>query len=91
MLVVILVALAIVAVLLVVRLVLNDLRPSEIDRFRTASSLTTAWSRGEEWPPAYPDEPTVPAVLAVPNVPAVLAQAQRSSTPRQGLPRSSAT
>ncbi len=87
MLAVILVAVAIAAVLLVVRLVSNELRPSEIDRFRTASSLTTAWSRGEEWPPPYPDEPTVPAAPAVPAE----AEAQRSSTPRQGLPRSSAT
>jgi hypothetical protein len=73
---VILIVLAIVAVIAVVRIVIGELRPSEIDRFRNASSLTSAWSRGEEWPPAaYPEEP----------------DDQRSSTPRQGLPRSSRT
>jgi hypothetical protein len=73
---VILIVLAIVVVIAVVRIVVGELRPSEIDRFRNASSLTSAWSRGEDWPPpAYPEEP----------------EDQRSSTPRQGLPRSSRT
>lgn len=66
---------SVIAVLAVVRIIRAELRPSEIDEFRNASSLTSAWSRGEEWPPAYPEEPVD----------------QRSSTPRQGLPRSSRT
>ncbi|MDX6256368.1 MAG: hypothetical protein QOJ11_2702 [Frankiales bacterium] len=79
MLAVVLIVLAIVAVLAVVRIVLGELRPSEIDRFQQASSLTSAWARGEDRPPAYPDEP------------AQQDEDQRSSTPRQGLPRSSRT
>ena len=75
MLAVILVVLSIFAVLALTRTVIRELRPSEIDRFRNASDLTTAWSRGEEWPPGYPEEPAD----------------QRSSTPRQGLSRSSRT
>jgi hypothetical protein len=75
-LVVSLIVVAIIAVTVIVRIVLGELRPSEIDEFRNASSLTSAWSRGEEWPPpAYPEEE--------PD--------QRSPTPRQGLPRSSRT
>jgi hypothetical protein len=73
---VILVAVAVVAGIVVVRTVLLALRPSEIERFHTASNLTTAWSRGEDWPPAYPEDPQEP---------------QRSSTLRQGRPRSSRT
>jgi hypothetical protein len=73
---VILIVLAILAVIALARIVTNELRPSEIDQFRNASSLTSAWARGEDWPPAaYPEEPAD----------------QRSSTPRQGLPRSSRT
>jgi hypothetical protein len=69
----VIVVLAIMATLVLVRTVLLALRPSEIERFHTASDLTSAWSRGEDWPSPYPDEP------------------QRSSTLRQGRPRSSRT
>jgi hypothetical protein len=74
--VIIIVVVSVIAVLAIVGIVRAELRPSEIDEFRNASSLTSAWSRGEQWPPpAYPEEPVD----------------QRSSTPRQGLPRSSRT
>ncbi len=75
MLVIILIIVAIGAVLSISRIIHSEIRPHEIDRFRDASSLTSAWSRGEEWPPAYPDKPAD----------------QRSSSPAQGLPRSSRT
>jgi hypothetical protein len=52
---VVVVAVAVLVALVLVRTVFMALRPSEIDRFHTASSLTSAWSRGEEWPP--PAEP----------------------------------
>jgi hypothetical protein len=48
---------ALVALFVAVRVVRGERRPTEIDRFRAATELTTAWSRGEEWPPAYPQEP----------------------------------
>ncbi|MDX6202721.1 MAG: hypothetical protein QOE24_3095 [Frankiales bacterium] len=79
MLAVVLTVVAIVAVLAVVRLVVVELRPSEIDRFQQASSLTSAWSRGEQSPPVYPQEP------------AQQDEDQRPSTPLQGLPRNSRT
>jgi hypothetical protein len=73
---VIVIVVSVVAVLAVARIIRAELRPSEIDEFHNASNLTSAWSRGEQWPPpAYPEEPVD----------------QRSSTPRQGLPRSSRT
>jgi hypothetical protein len=73
-LVVIALIIAILGAVALVRFVRAEMRPSEIDRFRDASRVTSAWSRGEE-PTAYPEEPAD----------------QRSSSPRQGLSRSSRT
>jgi uncharacterized membrane protein len=58
---VVLVLVALLVLLVTVRVVRAELRPSEIERFRAATALTNAWSRGEELPPAYPqgdDQPT---------------------------------
>jgi hypothetical protein len=73
-LVVIAVIVALFGAIALVRFVRAELRPSEIDRFRDASRVTSAWSRGET-PAVYPEEPVD----------------QRSSSPRQGLSRSSRT
>jgi hypothetical protein len=70
---------ALLGAVAIVRIVRAELRPSEIDRFREASKVTSAWARGEE--PAAPSGG--PA--------AQRSSPQRSSSPRQGLPRSSRT
>jgi hypothetical protein len=48
---------ALAALILIARVVRAERRPSEIERFRAATNLTTAWSRGEAEPVAYPEEP----------------------------------
>ena len=55
---VVLALVALAALFVVARVVLAERRPDEIDRFRAATQLTTAWARGEVAPPPYPDEPS---------------------------------
>jgi len=55
---VVLALVALVALFVVVRVVRAERRPDVIDRFRAATELTTAWSRGDALPSPYPDEPS---------------------------------
>jgi hypothetical protein len=77
---VVLALVALVALFVAVRVLRTERKPDESDRFRAATELTSAWSRGEAWPPAYPDEPS-----AEKQAPA------GQPTDEQGLSRSSRT